>query len=71
MQVGLKQGKTPIFVKDVPGFFVNRCLTPVLREAMALVEEGVNIEKIDKAMKAFGMPVGPIALSGTAHRTVL
>jgi 3-hydroxyacyl-CoA dehydrogenase len=24
MEVGAKQGKTPIFVKDVPGFYVNR-----------------------------------------------
>ena len=26
------QGKTPIFVKDVPGFFVNRCLSPFMTE---------------------------------------
>jgi 3-hydroxyacyl-CoA dehydrogenase len=69
MQVGIRQGKTPIFVKDVPGFFVNRCLTPVITEAMALVAEGVAIEKIDAAMRAFGMPVGAITLQGQSRLT--
>jgi len=62
MAVGSKQGKTPIFVKDVAGFYVNRCLAPFMVEVSALVSEGVDLEKIDEAMKAFGMPVGPITL---------
>jgi enoyl-CoA hydratase/long-chain 3-hydroxyacyl-CoA dehydrogenase len=64
MEVGSRQGKTPIFVKDVPGFFVNRCLSPFMVEVTALVQEGVDLETMDKAMKSFGMPVGPITLSG-------
>eukprot|EP00578_Thalassiosira_sp_NH16_P007106 CAMPEP_0181123280 /NCGR_PEP_ID=MMETSP1071-20121207/25806_1 /TAXON_ID=35127 /ORGANISM="Thalassiosira sp., Strain NH16" /LENGTH=821 /DNA_ID=CAMNT_0023208393 /DNA_START=53 /DNA_END=2518 /DNA_ORIENTATION=+ len=60
--VGNKQGKTCVVVKDVPGFYVNRCLGPVLVETTALVKEGVPIEKLDEAMKRFGMPVGPITL---------
>jgi enoyl-CoA hydratase/long-chain 3-hydroxyacyl-CoA dehydrogenase len=60
--VGNKQGKTCVVVKDVPGFYVNRCLGPVLVETCALVKEGVPLEKLDKAMKKFGMPVGPITL---------
>jgi len=63
MDVGSRQGKTPIFVKDVPGFFVNRCLSPFQVEVSALVMEGVDLIKIDNAMKSFGMPVGPITLS--------
>lgn len=63
MEVGTRQGKTAIFVKDVPGFFVNRCLAPFMVEVTALVSEGVNLETLDKAMKSFGMPVGPITLS--------
>lgn len=63
MEVGTRQGKTAIFVKDVPGFFVNRCLAPFMVEVTALVAEGVDPQKIDKAMKDFGMPVGPITLS--------
>lgn len=60
--VGNKQGKTCVVVKDVPGFYVNRCLGPVLVETTALIKEGVPLEKLDKAMKKFGMPVGPITL---------
>lgn len=63
MEVGSRQGKTPIFVKDVPGFFVNRCLSPFMTETTALVHEGVDLELLDKAMKSYGMPVGPITLS--------
>jgi len=63
MEVGSRQGKTPIFVKDVPGFFVNRCLAPFMTEVTALVQEGVDLKNLDSAMLRFGMPVGPITLS--------
>ncbi len=55
-------GKTPIVVKDSPGFLVNRLLMPYLAEAAVMVEEGVKIEEIDAAMLKFGMPMGPIEL---------
>jgi 3-hydroxyacyl-CoA dehydrogenase/enoyl-CoA hydratase/3-hydroxybutyryl-CoA epimerase len=55
-------GKTPIVVKDSPGFLVNRLLMPYLAEAALMVEEGVRIEEIDAAMLKFGMPMGPIEL---------
>jgi enoyl-CoA hydratase/long-chain 3-hydroxyacyl-CoA dehydrogenase len=58
-----KQGKTPILVKDVPGFFVNRCLAPLLVELPELILDGVKLEQIEKSMTKFGMPVGPITLS--------
>jgi len=56
-------GKTPIVVKDCPGFLVNRILFPYMNEAMALLEEGVSPRAIDKASTTFGMPMGPIALN--------
>jgi enoyl-CoA hydratase / long-chain 3-hydroxyacyl-CoA dehydrogenase len=62
-EVGAKQGKTCIVVKDVPGFYVNRCLGPYLVEVSALVKDGVPLETLDKAITAFGMPVGPITLA--------
>ena len=52
-------GKTPVVVKDSPGFVVNRVLMPYLREAMHLLEEGYAVADIDAAMKRFGMPMGP------------
>jgi enoyl-CoA hydratase/long-chain 3-hydroxyacyl-CoA dehydrogenase len=57
MAVGSKQGKTPIFVKDVPGFYVNRCLSPFMAEVKGLVSDGVNLLDLDKALKDFGIPV--------------
>jgi 3-hydroxyacyl-CoA dehydrogenase/enoyl-CoA hydratase/3-hydroxybutyryl-CoA epimerase len=57
-----KLGKTPIVVRDLPGFLVNRILAPYLSEAVRLVREGCRIEDIDGTMKDFGMPVGPLAL---------
>jgi 3-hydroxyacyl-CoA dehydrogenase/enoyl-CoA hydratase/3-hydroxybutyryl-CoA epimerase len=55
-------GKTPVAVKDAPGFLVNRILAPYLGEAARLLNQGYRIESIDNAMKRFGMPVGPIEL---------
>ncbi len=52
-------GKTPVVVNDSPGFVVNRLLMPYLREAMHLVEEGHDVEFVDRAMRRFGMPMGP------------
>ncbi|MDR3616535.1 MAG: 3-hydroxyacyl-CoA dehydrogenase NAD-binding domain-containing protein [Candidatus Obscuribacterales bacterium] len=58
----MKLKKTTVVTGDAPGFVVNRILTPYLREAVVLLEEGVPGEDIDKAMTAFGMPMGPLAL---------
>jgi 3-hydroxyacyl-CoA dehydrogenase/enoyl-CoA hydratase/3-hydroxybutyryl-CoA epimerase/3-hydroxyacyl-CoA dehydrogenase/enoyl-CoA hydratase/3-hydroxybutyryl-CoA epimerase/enoyl-CoA isomerase len=55
-------GKTPIVVRDCPGFLVNRILFPYLNEALSLLEEGVEPRALDKAATAFGMPMGPITL---------
>merc|ERR1712086_251426 len=63
VQTGIKQGKTCVVVKDVPGFYVNRCLGPFLAESMSLVQSGVDLLVLDKAMKQFGLPVGPITLA--------
>ncbi len=57
-----KIGKTPIVVRDCPGFLVNRILMPYMNEALLLVEEGAPLDAIDKAAKKFGMPMGPITL---------
>jgi 3-hydroxyacyl-CoA dehydrogenase/enoyl-CoA hydratase/3-hydroxybutyryl-CoA epimerase len=55
-------GKTVIVVRDHPGFWVNRILSPYLNEAGMLVEEGVPVELIDRTMTRWGFPVGPVAL---------
>ena len=57
-----KLGKTPIVVKDGPGFLVNRLLLPYMVEAVSLLEQGNSILNLDKALLNFGMPMGPIEL---------
>jgi 3-hydroxyacyl-CoA dehydrogenase / enoyl-CoA hydratase / 3-hydroxybutyryl-CoA epimerase / enoyl-CoA isomerase len=56
-------GKTPIVVRDCPGFLVNRILFPYLNESLLLLEEGAEPRAIDKAATDFGMPMGPITLN--------
>ena len=56
-------GKTPIVVRDCPGFLVNRILFPYMNEALVLLEEGAAPRALDKAATAFGMPMGPCALN--------
>jgi 3-hydroxyacyl-CoA dehydrogenase/enoyl-CoA hydratase/3-hydroxybutyryl-CoA epimerase len=62
VEFGRSMGKTVIVVQDHPGFWVNRILAPYLNEAGRLLEEGVTVEVIDRAMTRFGFPVGPITL---------
>ncbi len=59
---GKKLGKTVIVVSDGPGFYANRILTPYVNEAGRLLDEGIAVETIDKALVDFGFPVGPITL---------
>jgi 3-hydroxyacyl-CoA dehydrogenase/enoyl-CoA hydratase/3-hydroxybutyryl-CoA epimerase/3-hydroxyacyl-CoA dehydrogenase/enoyl-CoA hydratase/3-hydroxybutyryl-CoA epimerase/enoyl-CoA isomerase len=56
-------GKTPIVVRDCPGFLVNRVLFPYINESLVLLEEGADPRAIDRAATAFGMPMGPITLN--------
>lgn len=63
VDVGIRQGKTVVTVQDVPGFFVNRCLGPLLVEAMALLQQGVEPEALNAALVGFGMPVGGVTLA--------
>lgn len=58
----LKTKKTPVVVKDGPGFLVNRILMPYLNEAGYLLEEGVSVKDLDQAALNFGMPMGPCRL---------
>ena len=60
-----KLGKSPIDVKDYPGFVVNRVLFPMINEAAFALQEGVADAKgIDECMKGgCNHPMGPLALA--------
>jgi 3-hydroxyacyl-CoA dehydrogenase/enoyl-CoA hydratase/3-hydroxybutyryl-CoA epimerase len=62
VEYGRRIGKTVIIVNDAPGFYVNRILAPYVNEAGKLLDEGVAVDAVDRAMAAFGFPVGPINL---------
>lgn len=57
-----KLGKVPLVTADSPGFVVNRILFPYLDEAVRLHAAGVSTQDIDRALKRFGMPMGPLEL---------
>lgn len=60
----LKWGKTPVIVKDTPGFIVNRVARPFYGEALRIYEEGIaDFETIDWAMTEIGgFKMGPFTL---------
>jgi 3-hydroxyacyl-CoA dehydrogenase/enoyl-CoA hydratase/3-hydroxybutyryl-CoA epimerase len=59
---GRRLGKHVIVVRDGPGFYTTRALSPYVNEATRLLEEGAAIEDVDRAMTGFGFPVGPMVL---------
>jgi len=58
-------GKTPVEVKEAPGFAVNRILCPMINEAIFAFADGVaSAEDVDRAMMlGANHPVGPLALA--------
>lgn len=65
MTLAKEIGKTPLKVKDHPGFVSNRILMPMINEAVCCLADGVaDAATIDEVMK-LGMnhPMGPLALA--------
>ena len=58
-------GKTPISVKDYPGFVANRILMPLINEAIETLYNGIpGVQEIDAIMKlGMGHPMGPLQLA--------
>jgi 3-hydroxybutyryl-CoA dehydrogenase len=63
--LAVRLGKTPITVKNAPGFVVNRILVPMINEAFFVLAEGLaTADDIDAGMKlGCNHPIGPLALA--------
>ncbi|MGB3043517.1 MAG: 3-hydroxyacyl-CoA dehydrogenase family protein [Xanthobacteraceae bacterium] len=72
MKIMVAIGKTPIHVKDVVGFAVNRLLHALVLESIRLVEEGVcSPADIDVACKlGLGHPIGPFELMDNTQNSL-
>jgi 3-hydroxybutyryl-CoA dehydrogenase len=61
--LSLKLGKTPVHVKDTPGFIVNRVARHYYLEAMQIAEDGVaDFKATDRLLESAGFRMGPFAL---------
>ncbi len=60
-----RMGKTPVEVRDAPGFIANRILMPFINEAIFALQEGLaTVEDIDTVARlGFNHPMGPLALA--------
>jgi 3-hydroxyacyl-CoA dehydrogenase/enoyl-CoA hydratase/3-hydroxybutyryl-CoA epimerase len=54
-------GKVPIVVRDGPSFFATRVFAAYLDEAVGMLQEGVEAERIEVAATAIGRAIGPLA----------
>ncbi|XP_078158769.1 glyoxysomal fatty acid beta-oxidation multifunctional protein MFP-a-like isoform X2 [Carex rostrata] len=62
LDLAKKIRKIPIVVRNCTGFAVNRMFFPYTQAAFLLVDHGVDLYRIDRAMVEFGMPMGPFRL---------
>ncbi|NPT57103.1 3-hydroxyacyl-CoA dehydrogenase family protein, partial [Paraburkholderia elongata] len=72
-ELTVRLDKSPIGVKNSPGFVVNRILVPMINEAFFLLAEGVaTAEEIDEGMRlGANHPIGPLALADLIGLDVL
>ena len=63
MTVGKIIKKVPVVVGNCTGFAVNRTFFPYMQGAMILVNLGVDVFRIDRAISTFGLPMGPFQYS--------
>lgn len=62
VDLGLKQGKVVIIVKDGPGFYTTRALAAYMSEVFKVLLEGMGPKELDSFTKKIGFPVGSATL---------
>ena len=55
-------GKTAVLVADQPGFVVNRVLTRLFSDTLALIDRGVDVDTVDGALRTDGLPMTALTL---------
>ncbi len=65
VKVCLDWKKTPIVIKDCPGFLVNRIFAVQANEVMHMLEEGSSMSRLAQAAENFGWPMDPFMLADT------
>lgn len=63
LRAARRLGKTPVLVADGAGFLVNRILLPYVNEAVKILDEGATTARIDRLVRDWGMPMGPLTLA--------
>ena len=66
MQLSKKLGKIGVLVGNCRGFVGNRMFGPYRREAQFLIEEGAEVDAVDRALVDFGNAMGPLATGDLA-----
>src|SRR5262249_17828182 len=66
MSLAKRLNKIGVLAGNTRGFIGNRMLTPYLREAQFLLEEGASVEDVNAALYDFGIAMGPMAMSDLA-----
>jgi 3-hydroxyacyl-CoA dehydrogenase len=66
MALAKRMNKIGVLAGNARGFIGNRMLTPYLREAQFLLEEGASVEDVNGALYDFGIAMGPLAMSDLA-----
>jgi 3-hydroxyacyl-CoA dehydrogenase len=66
MQLSKKLGKIGVLVGNCRGFVGNRMFGPYRREAQFLIEEGADVDAVDRALVEFGNAMGPLAVGDLA-----
>ena len=62
-QLAKAMKKTPIIVRDGPGFFTSRVVAAYLQESLFMVREGISPWTIDNVAQNAGMILGPLTVA--------
>lgn len=62
IELGKRQRKHVLVVRDGPGFYTTRTMAPMLAEAVRMVSEGVAVDRVDEAVCAWGFSAGPLRI---------